>query len=215
MSKIKIPKYSLSEELISSISHGVGAFLSLAALVLCVVFASIHHSVLGIISSVIYGISLIVLYTMSCIYHALKPNGAKRIFRIFDHCSIFLLIAGSYTPFLLLVIGGVRGIVMLSVIWVAAIIGILGNIVSLEKFKKISFVLYLVMGWMIVFSLNPLLQNLAKPGLMLLLVGGIIYTIGAVLYLVGHKVKYMHSIWHFFVLGGSICQFFTIFFHVI
>ena len=215
MSKLKIPKYSLSEELISSISHGVGAVLSLAALVLCVVFASLHHNVLGIISSVIYGISLIVLYLMSCIYHALKPNAAKKVFRIFDHCSIFLLIAGSYTPFLLLIIGGVQGIVMLSVIWIAAIIGILGNIINLEKFKKISFVLYLVMGWMVLFSLNPLIHNLAKPGLMLLLAGGIVYTVGAIVYLIGSKVKYMHSVWHFFVLGGSVCQFFTIFLHVI
>ena len=102
--RITIPKYSLSEELISAISHGVGALLSIAALVLCVVFSSLHHNPTAIVSSCIYGVSLIILYLMSCLYHSFKPNKAKKVFRIFDHCSIFLLIAGSYTPFLLLVI---------------------------------------------------------------------------------------------------------------
>ena len=215
MSKITIPKYSLTEELLNSISHGVGALLSVAALVLCVVFSSLHGNVLAILSSVIYGSSLLILYFVSSFYHALKPNAAKRIFRVFDHCSIYLLIAGSYTPFLLLTIGGVRGIFFLCLMWTLAIIGILGDVYSLEKFKKISFFLYLIMGWMVVFSLKALCQNLAKPGLILLLVGGILYTVGAVIYAIGSKVKYMHSIWHFFVLGGSICQFFTIFLHVI
>ncbi len=213
--KICTPKYSLSEELISSISHGIGALLSIAALVLCIVFSSIHHNVLGIISSIIYGISLIILYMMSCLYHALKPNKAKKVFRIFDHCSIFLLIAGSYTPFLLLVIGGKKGIILLIVEWVAAIIGIVGNSINLEKFKKISFPLYLIMGWTIVFSFKTLKNNLEMWGIILLLIGGIIYTLGAVIYLFGKKVKYMHSVWHFFVLGGSIFQFFSILLYVL
>ena len=208
-------KYTLGEELISSISHGVGALLSIAALVLCIVFSAINHNGLGVIASSIYGSSLIILYLMSCLYHALKPNKAKKVFRIFDHCSIFLLIAGSYTPFLLITIGGLKGIIMLTIIWIAAIIGIIGNSISLEKFSKISFPLYIIMGWMILFSLKQLLENLATPGLVLLLIGGIVYTVGAVLYLIGKKMKYMHSVWHFFVLGGSIFQFFTIFFYVI
>ena len=213
--KIPIPKYSLGEELISSISHGVGALLSIAALVLCIVFAAINKNAVAVIASTIYGTTLFVLYLMSCLYHALKPNKAKKVFRLFDHCSIFLLIAGSYTPFLLITIGGRRGLFMLAVIWLAAIIGIVGNCVALEKFKKVAFVLYLVMGWMIIFSLNPLLTNLAKPGIILLLIGGIIYTLGAIIYLIGSKVKYMHSVWHFFVLGGSIFQFFSILLYVI
>lgn len=214
-SKIKTSRYSLSEELISSISHGVGALLSIAALVLCIVFSSLHHNVLGIISSVIYGVSLIILYVMSCLYHALKPNKAKDVFRIFDHCSIFLLIAGSYTPYLLLVIGGTKGIIMLIVEWTAAIIGIIGNCINLEKFRKISFPLYLIMGWNIIFSFKTLINNLETKGVMLLLIGGIIYTLGAVIYLFGKKVKYMHSVWHFFVLGGSIFQFFSILLYVL
>ncbi len=214
-SKINIPKYSLGEELISSISHGIGVLLSIAALVLCIVFSSIHHNALGVISSCIYGTSLIILYLMSCLYHAFKPNKAKKVFRVFDHCSVFLLIAGSYTPYLLLVIGGMKGLIMLGIIWLAAIIGIIGNSINLEKFSKIAFPLYLLMGWMILISKDSLIANLAAPGLILLLTGGIIYTIGAVIYLIGSKVKYMHSLWHFFVLGGSIFQFFSILLYVV
>ncbi len=214
-SKITIPKYTLAEELISSISHGIGALLSIAALVLCIVFASLHHNVLGIISSCIYGVSLIILYAMSSLYHAFKPNKAKRLFRVFDHCSIYLLIAGSYTPYLLLVIGGIRGIIMLIIMWLVSIIGIIGNSINVDKFKKISFPIYLILGWMAVFAIKPLINNLATPGLVLLLTGGIIYTLGAIVYLIGSKVKYMHSIWHFFVLGGSIFQFFSILLYVL
>lgn len=214
-SKITIPKYTLAEELISSISHGIGALLSIAALVLCIVFASLHHNVLGIISSCIYGVSLIILYAMSSLYHAFKPNKAKRVFRVFDHCSIYLLIAGSYTPYLLLVVGGIRGIIMLIIMWLVSTIGIIGNSINVDKFKKISFPIYLILGWMAVFAIKPLINNLATPGLVLLLTGGIIYTLGAIVYLIGSKVKYMHSIWHFFVLGGSIFQFFSILLYVL
>jgi len=214
--RVTLPKYTLGEELISSISHGIGALLSIAALILCVVFAANNNNVLGIVSGCIYGASLIILYLMSCLYHALARNKAKKVFRIFDHCSIFLLIAGSYTPFLLITIGGLKGIIMLIIMWLSAIIGIILNSINLEKYDKASFVLYLVMGWMIVFSFKQLLQTLPTPGFILLLVGGIIYTIGAVIYAVGDdKIKYMHSIWHFFVLGGSIFQFFTILLYVV
>lgn len=212
---MNLPKYTLSEELVSAITHGIGVLLSISALVLCIVFASIHHNPLGIIASIIYGLSLIILYLMSTLYHSFKPNKAKKVFRILDHCSIFLLIAGSYTPFLLLVIGHLKGIIMLITIWLCAIIGIIGNCINLEKFKKISFPLYLFMGWIIIFSLNTLINNLEFNGLMFLLIGGLIYTFGAIAYLMGKKIKYMHSIWHFFVLGGSILQFFTIFLYVI
>lgn len=213
--KITLPKYTLAEELISSISHGVGALLSIAALVLCVVFAAKNNNTIGVISSCIYGSSLIILYLMSCLYHAFKLNKAKKVFRVFDHCSIFLLIAGSYTPFLLITIGGTKGIIMMIIMWLAAIVGIIFNSINLEKYDKISFVLYLVMGWMIIFSFNQLLETLPTTGFVLLLIGGIVYTIGAIFYAIGSKIKYMHSIWHFFVLGGSIFQFFTILLYVV
>lgn len=214
--RISLPKYTLGEELISSISHGIGALLSIAALILCIIFAVKNKSIVAIISSCIYGSSLIILYTMSCLYHALAPNRSKKVFRVFDHCSIFLLIAGSYTPFLLITIGGVKGIIMLIIMWLSAILGIIFNSINLEKYDKMSFILYLLMGWMIVFSFKQLLNNLPTPGFILLLAGGIVYTIGAVIYAIGDdKIKYLHSIWHFFVLGGSIFQFFTIFLYVI
>ena len=212
--EITLPKYSLGEELISSISHGIGALLALAALVLCIVFSAIHNNTLGIISSCIYGTSMFLLYFMRCLYHALKPNAAKKVFRIFDHCSIFLLIAGSYTPFLLLTVGGTKGLVMLIIIWFLALLGIIVNSINLEKFDKLSFILYIIMGWMVIFSFNKVMTNLSTLSFTLLLVGGIVYTVGAVLYLAGNKIKYMHSIWHLFVLAGSIFQFFPIFFCV-
>lgn len=213
--RITLPKYTLGEELISSISHGVGALLSIAALVLCIVSAAKSGSAIAVVASCIYGTSLIILYLMSCLYHALAPNKAKKVFRVFDHCSIFLLIAGSYTPLLLITIGGTKGIIMMFIMWIATIIGIVLNSINLEKYDKASFVLYLVMGWMVVFSFKELLTNLPTPGFILLLIGGIIYTIGAVIYAIGDKIKYMHSVWHFFVLGGSIFQFFTILLYVV
>lgn len=214
--RISLPNYTLGEELISSISHGVGALLSIAALVLCIVAAAKSGSAISVVASCIYGSSLIILYLMSCLYHALARNKAKKVFRVFDHCSIFLLIAGTYTPFLLITIGGTKGIIMLIIMWIAAITGIVLNSINLEKYDKMSFVLYLIMGWMIVFSFKQLLENLAKTGFILLLIGGIIYTVGAVIYAIGDdKRKYLHSIWHFFVLGGSIFQFFTILLYVI
>ena len=214
--RITLPKYTLGEELISSISHGIGALLSIAALVLCIVTSAKNGNVLAIISSCIYGSSLIILYLMSCLYHALARNKAKKVFRVFDHCSIFLLIAGSYTPFLLITVGGIKGIIMMIIMWTSAILGIIFNSINLEKYDKMSFVLYLIMGWMVIFSFKEIWNNLPIIGFVLLLVGGIIYTIGAVIYAIGDdKIKYMHSIWHFFVLGGSIFQFFTILLYVI
>ena len=212
---IRLPKYSLGEELISSISHGIGFFLSIAALVLCIVESSIHHNTLAIIASVIYGLSLIILYLFSSLYHAFKPNKAKRVFRVLDHSSIFLLIAGSYTPYSLLVIKGVKGTILLAIIWVLALIGIIGDSININKFEKIAFPLYLLMGWAMIFSFNTLRNNLLFLGLLWLIIGGIFYTVGAIIYLIGIKVKYMHSIFHFFVLAGSIFQFFSIFLYVI
>lgn len=214
--RITLPKYTLGEELISSISHGVGALLSIVALILCIIAGIRSGLTTNIVAACIYGSSLIILYLMSCLYHALARNRAKKVFRVFDHCSIFLLIAGSYTPFLLITIGGVKGTVLMVIMWITSIIGIVLNSVNLEKYDKLSFVLYLVMGWMIVFTIKDIISALPSLGFTLLLIGGIVYTIGAVIYAIGDdKIKYLHSIWHFFVLGGSIFQFFTIFLYVL
>lgn len=213
--KIAIPKYTLGEELISSISHGVGAGLGIAALSLCVSLSYRHGDRWGVISSWIFGLSIIILYSMSCIYHALKPNNAKRVMRIFDHCTIFLLIAGTYTPFTLISLRGSVGWRLFSIIWTAAVIGIILNAVDMEKFKVISMICYLAMGWAIVFAFGDLVKAVPKRGIELLIAGGISYTVGAVIYGIGSKVKYMHSIWHFFVLGGTILHFLCIYMYVL
>jgi len=213
--KIIIPKYSLGEELFSAISHGVGGLLSIAALVLCVVFSAIHHNVYAVVASIIYGSTSIILYTMSTLYHSLKVNNAKRVFRIIDHCSIFLLIAGTYTPYTLVVLPKALGWTIFGIEWGCAIIGIILNSIDLKKYKIISMILYITMGWMILFSFKTLKLSMNISGIYLMLAAGALYTIGAIFYGIGKKKKYMHSIFHMFVLAASILFFFSIFLYVI
>ena len=215
LSKIEIPKYTLGEELISAISHGLGAALGVLALVLCLVKSIPSGDGFAIVSSWIFGMSIIVLYSMSCIYHALKPCNAKRVMRIFDHCTIFLLIAGTYTPFTLVALRNTVGWELFGIVWGAAIIGIILNAIDMERYKVVSMVCYLAMGWAIIFAFKPLMDSVDMNGIKLLLAGGIAYTVGAVIYGIGSKVKYMHSVWHFFVLAGTILQFLTIYYYVI
>ncbi len=213
--KIAIPKYSLGEELVSSISHGIGAGLGIAALVLCLLKTVGTGNGFATVSSWIFGLSIIILYSMSCIYHALKPNNAKRVMRVFDHCTIFLLIAGTYTPFTLVALNGRVGWTLFGIVWGSAIIGIALNAIDMERYKAVSMVCYLAMGWVIVFAFSPLVKAINMNGIYLLIAGGIAYTIGAVIYGIGSKVKYMHSIWHFFVLAGTILHFLTIYMYVL
>lgn len=213
MSKIEIPKYTLGEELISSISHGIGALLGIAGLVLAVVYAK---SPIAIVSSAIYGATLIILYTISCLYHSFSPKiGAKKVFRVLDHCSIYLLIFGTYMPYLLVLIKGAYGWTMWGILLFLSILGIVLNCISLDKFKKFSLISYIGMGWVIIFSFKRVFDLLGLIGTAYLLIGGICYTVGIVFYKKGKKTKYMHSIWHFFVLAGSIFHFFSIFLYVI
>lgn len=213
--KIAIPKYSLSEELMSAISHGIGALLGVAALVLCIVKSAICGSAKSIVASSIYGTTLIILYTMSTLYHSLKVNNAKRVFRIIDHCSIYLLIAGTYTPFTLVSLKGAIGWVMFGIIWGAAILGIVFNSIDIKKYKVFSMILYLVMGWTIIFAFKPLIKVVETSGIILLVLGGVLYTVGAIFYGIGKNKKYMHSVFHVFVLAGSILHFFSIYLYVI
>jgi len=213
--KIEIPKYTLGEELMSAISHGVGSLLSVAALVLCVVFSAVHHNPYAVVSSVIYGSTSIILYTMSTLYHSLKVNNAKRVFRIIDHCSIFLLISGTYTPFCLVSLPKALGWTIFGINWACAIIGIVLNSIDLKKYRKLSMILYLVMGWLIIFSFKPLVQSVDIAGIYLMLAAGSLYTIGSIFYGIGKKKKYMHAVFHLFVLAASILFFFSIFLYVI
>ena len=210
--KIDLPKYKLGEEIMNSISHGIGGALSIVALILCIIRSD---SGLDLLSSLFYGISSIILYVMSCLYHSLARNNAKRVFRIIDHCSIFLLIAGTYTPFCLCVLPLNIGWWIFGFAWGCAVLGILLNSLDMKKFKKISMVLYLVMGWCIVFTFKALWENMNHFGIMLLLLGGVIYTIGAVLYGIGKKKQYMHSMFHLFCVLASFCFFFAVYFYAL
>lgn len=213
--KLGIPKYTLGEELVNSISHGLGAVFGIVALVLTVVFSAKQADAWKVVSSSIYGASMIVLYSISTIYHALGINRAKKVFRTLDHCSIYFLIAGTYTPYTLVAMREDTGFIVFSVVWAAAITGIVFSAINVHKFRVISMILYIAMGWAIIFSAKALVATVAPTGVILLLSGGVLYTIGAVLYGIGKKKKYMHSVFHFLALGGSVCHFISIFAYVI
>lgn len=203
-------RYTLGEELFNSISHGAGAGLSIAGTVVLIVFCAIYADAWSVVSSCIYGASLIILYTMSTLYHAITNPHAKKFFRIMDHNTIFFLIAGTYTPFVLVPLRGALGWTIFGIIWAATALGIVLNSINLEKFKFISLISYIVMGCAILFALKPLIENTPKISIVFLLIGGIFYLVGVVFYVL-KKYKYMHSIWHLFVIGGSIFHYFSIF----
>ena len=213
-----LPKYTKGEEIFNMTSHIVGGALGIVALVLCVVFAAVHGNGYGVVSGAIYGVTMIILYTMSSIYHGLNPKRkAKKVFQVLDHCSIYLLIAGSYTPFALCTLreyNTALGWTIFGVIWFVAILGIILNSIDIKKFRVFSMICYLVMGWCIVFKINLLPELLGTAGFVLLLLGGLSYTVGAILYGLGKKHKYMHSVFHLFILLGSLLQFFTILLYV-
>lgn len=213
-----LPIYTKGEEIFNMTSHIVGGALGIVAIVLCIVFAAVHGNGYGVVSGAIYGVTMIILYTMSSIYHGLKPERkSKKVFQVLDHCSIFLLIAGSYTPFALVSIrenDAVAGWAIFGVIWALAIIGIILNSIDLKRYKIFSMICYLAMGWCIIVKANLLPQILGTTGLILLVSGGIVYTIGAIFYGLGKKRKYMHSIFHLFILLGSLLQFFCILLYV-
>ena len=213
--RIAIPRYTLGEELINSISHGVGAGLGITALVLCIVKSCSPLDGYKLASSIVFGLTTTLLYLMSCLYHALKVNRAKRVFRVIDHCTIFLLIAGTYTPYTLNTLRGVTGWVLFGIVWGVGILGIVLNAVSLKKFAKLSVACYIALGWVVIFASKELIASLDRSGLWLLLAGGIAYTVGAVLYGIGAKKRYFHSVFHFFCLIGTALHFFSIYFYVL
>lgn len=209
-----LPVYTKGEEIFNMTSHIVGGALGITALVLCVVFAAIRGNVYGVVSGAIYGATIIILYSMSSIYHGLKPElTAKKVFQIIDHCSIFLLIAGTYTPISLCSIrehSTWLGWTIFGVIWGLAALGITLNSIDLKKYKKFSMICYLGMGWCIVVAAKPAWTFVGATGMNMILIGGILYTIGAVLYALGKKKPYIHSVFHLFVLFASILHFLSI-----
>lgn len=208
MGKIK-RKYTLGEEIFSSVSHGVGACLSIAGTVVLLVFSVIYGNALAVVSSSIYGASLIILYTMSTLYHSFTNEKVKHFFQIMDHNTIFLLIAGTYTPITLYILGGVTGWILFSVVWVASIIGITLNSINMEKAKIPSLVCYIATGWVIIFAIKPLIAKVPFLSALFLVLGGVIYTVGIVFYVI-KKVKYFHPIWHIFTVLGSAFHYFSI-----
>lgn len=206
--------YTLGEEIANAITHGVGSLLAIAGLVLLIVFSSIYGNPWYVVSFTIYGSSLVILYTMSTIYHSLPRGTAKNVFEILDHSSIYLLIVGTYTPFELVTLRGPVGWTLFGITWGMTVVGILFKVFFVKKFVVLSTLIYIIMGWMIVFAIKPLLERLPIDGIIFLVLGGILYTIGTIFY-IRRKMKYHHAIWHLFVLGGSVMHFFAILFYVL
>ncbi len=214
MSSIYSTNYSVSEEIAHTITHGIGALLSIAGLAVLVSFASLNGDAWHIVSSSIYGATLIILYSASSLYHGISHPKAKALLQQFDHAAIYLLIAGTYTPFLLVSLRGVWGWSLFAVIWSIAIVGMIFEFVDAKRFKKLSLWLYLGLGWIVVLAIKPMLAQVETGGLVLLLLGGLSYSLGVIFY-VREKMVYHHAIWHLFVLAGSVFHFFSVLFYVI
>ena len=213
-----LPSYTRAEELMNMISHIVGGGLGVIALVLCVIFSALHKNAWGVVGSAIYGASLILLYTASSIYHGLKPGMGKRVMQVIDHCTIYFLIGGTYTPILLCSIRAVSPVwawALFGIVWGLAAMAATFTAIDLKKYSVLSMICYIFMGWSIILATKIAIEAISAPGFMWCLAGGIAYTIGAILYGLGKKHRYMHSVFHIFVLAGSILQFVCIFFYVI
>lgn len=213
------PKYTKGEEIFNMVSHIVGGAVGIVALTLCVIFAAVDGNTYGVVASAIYGASMIILYTMSSVYHGLNPYiKAKKVFRTIDHCSIFLLIAGTYTPVCLCALreyNTALGWTLFGFVWGIAALGITLNAISVKKFKIFSAICYIALGWCIVAVWKPTVQMLTFGGILLMLLGGVSYTIGALFYYFFKKKKYMHSVFHIFVVIGSLLQMFSVLFYII
>lgn len=206
--------YSFGEEVAHALTHGIGAIASIVALVVMVLWATRYGDTWHVVSATIYGASLILLYTASTLYHALPWPRLKSFFQHLDHAAIYLLIAGTYTPFLLISLRGPWGWSLLAVIWSIAILGVVIELVLKERKKWLSLTLYLGLGWMALIAIKPMLDHVDGNGLLLLLAGGLAYSFGVIFY-VWKSLKYHHAVWHLFVLAGSVLHFFSVFYYVL
>jgi hemolysin III len=207
-------QYTLGEEIANGVIHGLGVALSVVALVLLIVSAVGTGDPWRLASAIVYGTCLVLEYTASTLYHSLPQPRAKHIFKILDHAGIYLLIAGSYTPFLLVTLRDDGGWWMFALIWAIAAAGIAVEAFWTYRLKWVSVVVYLAMGWLVVFAIKPLVAALAPEGVWLLVAGGLLYSLGTIFYML-KRVRYMHAVWHVFVLGGSVCHFLAVFLFVI
>lgn len=214
----RMPNYTKGEERMNMITHIIGGAVGIAALVLCIVRSALHHNGMGIATSIVFGVSMIFLYTMSSIYHGLRDGRAKRVMQVLDHCSVYVLIAGTYTPVLLCAVrkeAPAAAWVLFGVVWGLTATAIVLNSIDLSRYKVISMILYIGIGWTIIVRLNDLIAAVGKNGFLLILAGGISYTVGAILYGLGRTHKYMHSVFHLFVLAGSILHTLAILLYVL
>lgn len=201
--------FTKGEEIANAVTHGIGALLSIAALVLLIVFSSLYGSAIHVVSFTIFGATMVLLYTSSTLVHALPHGKAKDVFEILDHSSIYLFIAGTYTPLTLITLKGALGWTLFGIVWGLAVCGIVFKSFFVKKYLFTSTLLYVFMGWLIVIGWNQILQNMDFNGVVLLVVGGVLYTIGAIFYL-WRGFKFHHMIWHLFVIAGSAAHFFCV-----
>jgi hemolysin III len=206
--------YTRKEEIANAITHGIGSALSIAALVLLIVFSSLYGNAWHIVSFTIFGSTMLFLYTSSTLVHSFPDGKVKDFFEILDHSAIYLFIAGTYTPFMLVVVKGALGWTLFGIVWGIAIFGVVFKAFFTKKFLFLSTLIYILMGWLIVFAWNPLTDALSSDGLMLLIYGGILYTVGTIFY-VWRSFPYHHAVWHLFVLAGSTLHFFAVFKYVL
>ncbi len=202
------------EEVMNAVTHGIGTLLAIVGLVMLTVFAYLYGEIWHILSFSIYGISLVLLYLASTLYHSFTDERLKYRFKILDHSAIYLLIAGTYTPFTLVPLHGELGWTVFSIVWGLAIVGIILKVFFVGRFKVISTMCYILMGWLILLAIKPLIATVETSGVMWLIIGGLFYTFGTVFYL-WNRLPYNHAIWHLFVLAGSISHFIAVFFYVL
>ncbi|MCG3088820.1 PAQR family membrane homeostasis protein TrhA [Sporosarcina cyprini] len=196
------------EELWNAITHGIGFAVSIPALIYLILSGVEKGKAIAVVSFAIFGVSMLLLFLMSTLLHSM-PKKYKRLFSIFDHSAIYILIAGTYTPYLLVTIQGTLGWTLFGIIWGLAAAGILFKVFFIHRFEYVSLVFYIVMGWLIIFAIKPLYQNIPLPGFILLVAGGILYTAGAYFY-AARNIPYNHAIWHVFVLAGSASMYFSV-----
>ena len=205
-------RYTLGEELVNAITHGIGAVLAVIGTIILLTMAK--GEPLLVTGVVVFGVTMVLMYTVSTVYHALGRNEGKVVLRILDHCCVFLLIIGTYAPYTLCVIGSAFGYVLFTINCVVGIIGIILTAIDMKKYAKFAMVCYIAMGWLIIIGFKTLLDSLSTLSFWLLIGGGIVYTLGAVVYGLGKKCRYVHSLWHFMVLAGNIMHYFSILYFI-
>lgn len=213
-----LPTYTKGEEVFNMVTHIAGGAFGVVYLVLCVIMAAIHHNPMGVVASAIYGASVIILFTMSSVYHGVRPSTAKKVLQVIDHCTIYLMIAGTYTPIALCGVRGqseALGWILFGIIWGVTALAATFTAIDLNKYKTFSMLCYLGMGWCVVGFWKPTYAAIGAGGASFLIAGGILYTLGAILYAMGKKKKFIHSVFHIFVDLASVCHFFCILFYVV